>query len=235
MSFTVRDAIKRAFRRTPVRALALSFIGIALNVVAAAIHASILWVCILLVLAFIVTMALEADEAVASKVDKENNRSSFKVGPADSWLQLILLALTFTLIGAVVSAVVLMLPLQHDEILVSLYGGLAGRGFYWYLYHFISVTVISAGAFVIGVRGRPVATLILYVLFSPIGIMLPIAAFENDIPIFTAYWTAVGAVGLIGFLTLYRKRIVVLLRQTFGPDKTETKKDSRTHEENIAP
>jgi hypothetical protein len=231
----VRDTIKRIFRKTPVRALALSFIGIALNVVATAIHASILWVCILLALAFIVTMALEDSEAGASKVDRVNNRSSFKIEPSDSWLQLILLALTFTLIGAGVSVIVLVLPLQHDAILVRLYGGLAGTGFYWYLYHFISVAVISVGAFVIGVRRRSVATLILFVLFSPMGMVLPIAAFESDIPIFIAYWTAVGAVGLIGFLTFYRSRIVVLLRQTFGPAETETKEDSRAHDKSIAP
>lgn len=231
----MRDTIKRVFRRTPVRALALSFIGIALNVVAAAIHASILWVCILLALAFIITMALEASEAGAGKVDKENSRSSFKIEPSDSWLQLILLALTFTLIGAGVSIIVLVLPIQHDEILVRLYGGLAGTGFYWYLYHFISVAVISAGAFVIGVWRRSVATLILFVLFSPMGMMLPIAAFESYIPIFLAYWTAVGTVGLIGFLTFYRSRIVVLLGQTFWPAEKEAKEEFRDHENSIAP
>lgn len=222
----MRDTTKRVFRRTPVRALALSFVGIALNVVAAAIHASILWVCILLALAFILTMALEASEAEASKVDKESTRSRFKFEPSESWLQLILLALIFTLIGAGVSVIVLVLPFKHDEIFVRLFGGLAGEGFYWYLYHFISVAVISVGAFVIGLRKRSEATLILFVLFSPMGMILPIAAFENYIPIFLAYWTAVASVGLIGFLTFYRERIVALLGQAFWSAKTETKEDS---------
>ena len=233
-SFTVRDIITRIFRRPAVRALVLSFIGIVLNVVAAAVHVSILWMFILLALAFIGTVALEASQMRASKVHKESNRLSFKIEPSDSWLELILLALLYTLIGVGVSVIVLMLPLQHDAVLVGLFGGLAHVQFYWYVYHFISVAVISVGAFVIGIWRRSLAKLILYVLFSPIGMMLPIAAFENDIPIFMAYWTAIGAVGLIGFLTFYRSRFVVLLGQTFGPADTGVEEDSSVHEKSIA-
>ena len=134
-----------------------------------------------------------------------------------------------------------MLPLQHDAVLLWLHGGLAGKGFYWYVYHFISVAVISAGAFVIGIRRRSLENqrqtlpkLILYVLFAPSGMMLPIVAFENDIPILTAYLTAIGAVGFIGFVTFYRSRLVVLLRQTFGPEDKGAEEDSSIHEKSTA-
>ena len=234
-SFAVNDTINRNLSRSVVRALALCFTGIVLNVFAAIVHVSILWMFILLALAFIVTVALEANQMEASqmeanKVHKESNRLSFKIEPSDSWLELILLALLFTVIGAGVSGIVLMLPLQHDAVWIWLHGGLAGKGFYWYVYHFISVAVISAGAFVIGIRRRSPARLILYVLFAPSGMMLPIALFENDIPILLAYWTAIAAVGFIGFVTFYRSRFVVLLGQTFGPADTGVEEDSSVHE-----
>jgi len=166
----------------------------------------------LLALALIGSIVMEAGE-----VDKESKQAGFKIEPPASWLQLIVWALVYALIGVVVSFIALLLPLPHTQFSIFLFGGLRDWAVYWYWYDVLSAAVISVGAFFIGLWRRSIAKLILFVLFSTIGMTLAVEAFESGTSVYETYVPVATIAIVVGVLTFYRSMIVDLFRETWGP------------------
>jgi hypothetical protein len=152
----------------------------------------------------------------ASKVDRKSKRASFHIEPPASWLQLLVWAFLSTIIGVVVSLIALLLPYPHTQTTFFLPGGLSRTSIYWYWYDIFSAAAISVSAFIIGLRGRSIAMLIIFVLFSTTGITLVIAALEYGTSIYVTYVPTATIALVVGVLTFYRSMIVDLSRENWG-------------------